>query len=227
MEILKLKVAARESNGKGPARQSRFAGTIPGVLYGGGKDPASLTINLREFDHLVHGASGEHAVVELQCDDSNVQGPALIKAVQHHPVRDTIMHADFQRINLDENIKTVIPIVLVGRAAGQIEGGVVDHTLREIEVECKALEVPESIEVDITEMIIGDRLHLSDLTIPDNVTLLTELSRTVATIHQPRVVEEVTTEEEEGVEGEEGLAEGEDGAAGDAASAEESESSDS
>jgi len=224
MDILKLKVAARETSGKGAARQSRFAGSIPGVLYGGGKDPSALTIDRKAFDILVHGASGEHAVVELQCDDSNVQGPALVKAVQHHPVRDTIMHADFQRINLDENIKTVVPIVLVGRSAGQIEGGVVDHTLREIDVECKALEVPDKIEVDITELNIGDRLHLSDLTIPESVTLLTELSRTVATVHQPRVVEEEVTEEE-GVEGEEGAGEGEEGEG--AAPAEDSESSDS
>jgi large subunit ribosomal protein L25 len=223
MEILKLNVDARDAGGKGPARQARMAGTIPGILYGGGKDPAPLTINLREFDHLVHGKGGEHAVVELQCEDSNVQGPALVKAVQHHPVRDTIMHADFQRINLDENIKTVVPIVLVGRAAGQVEGGVVDHTLREIDVECKALEVPDKIEVDITEMNIGDRLHLSDLTIPEGITLLTELSRTVATVHQPRVVEEETTTEE-GVEGEEGATES-DGE-GDSP-AEDSESSDS
>jgi len=225
MEILKLNVDARDFSGKGSARQARMGGSIPGILYGGGKDPASLSINLREFDTLVHGKGGEHAVVELQCEDSNVQGPALVKAVQHHPVRDTIMHADFQRINLDEAIKTVVPIVLVGRAAGQVEGGVVDHTLREIEVECKALEVPDKIEVDITALNIGDRLHLSDLTIPESVTLLTELSRTVATVHQPRVVEEAVTEEE-GVEGEEGSAEGEEGADG-TTPAGDSESSDS
>ncbi len=222
MDILKLNVAARASAGKGAARQSRLAGTIPAVLYGGGKDPAPLVINRRDFNHLVHEAGGEHAVVELQCEDSNVQGPALVKDVQHHPVRHTVMHADFQRINLDENIKTFVPIVLVGRAAGQIEGGVVDHTLREIEVECKALEVPEQIEVDITHMIIGDRLHLSDLTIPESVNVLTELSRTVATIHQPRVI--AAAGDEEG-EGEEGAIEGEEGE--DGASAEESESSDS
>ncbi len=223
MEILKLNVTTRETSGKGAARQARMVGSIPGVLYGGGKEPAALTIDLRDFGHLVHDAGGEHAVVELQCEDSNIQGPALVKGVQHHPVRDTIMHADFQRINLDENIKTVVPIVLVGRAAGQIEGGVVDHTLREIDVECKALEVPEKIEVDITEMVIGDRLHLSDLTIPEGLIVMTEMSRTVATIHQPRVVEVETTEE--GEEGEEGAAaaEGDD----DAASTEDSESSDS
>lgn len=225
MDILKLNVAARGVNGKGPARQARMGGSIPGVLYGGGKDPASIVIDLREFDRLVHGASGEHAVVELQCDDNNVHGPALIKAVQHHPVRNTIMHADFQRIRLDENIKTVVPIVLTGRAVGIIEGGVLDHLLREIEVECKALEVPEQIEVDISEMAIGDRLHLGDLTIPESVILLTDESRTVATIHQPRVVEEAVTEEE-GLEGEEGAAEGEAGAEG-AAPAEDSESSES
>ncbi len=222
MEILKLKVVPRESSGKGPARQARMKGSIPGTLYGGGKEPASVSVNLREFGHLIQEAGGEHAVVELQCDDANVSGPALVKGVQHHPVRNTFMHADFQRINLDENIKTVIPIVLIGRAVGQVEGGVLDHTLRDIDIECKALEVPEQIEYDITEMAIGDRIHLSDLTLPDSITVLTEMTRTVATIHQPRVV--ATTEEGEGEEGEEGAVEGEGEGA---ESGEESESSDS
>jgi large subunit ribosomal protein L25 len=220
MDILKLNVTARGNAGKGPARQARLAGSIPGVLYGGGKDPASISINLREFDHLIHGSGSEHAVVELQCDDDAVNGPALIKAVQHHPVRHTVMHADFQRIRLDESIKTVVPVELIGRAVGVIEGGVLDHTLRELEVECKALEVPDVLQFDISGMKIGDIVHVSDMTIPENITVLTDMDRTLATVHQPRVTG-AAAGAEEGEEAEaEAAAEGE-------APAEEAESSES
>jgi len=170
----------------------------------------------------VHGSSGEHAIVELLSDDANVKGHALIKSVQHHPVRNTVMHADFYRIRLDETIKTVVPVVLVGRAVGVIEGGVLDHTLRDLEVECKALEVPEQIEYDITNMVIGDRVHVSDLTIPEGVTLLTDEERTVATIHQPRVVG-AAAEGEEGEEGAEPATVGDDAES----ASDEGESSDS
>lgn len=215
MELHKLAVSPRnEGTGKGASHRLRQSGQVPLVLYGGDKDTVSLQVDAKEFSHLVHGRGGEHAIVQLECEDQpDINSPAMLKAVQHHPVRGDVLHADFLRIRLDERIHTVVPIVLTGQAKGVVEGGVLDHQLRDLEVECLALEVPEQISADISGVAIGESIHVSDLQVPANVTVLTEPERAVATVLAPRVVEEAEAEgEEEAIEGEEGKpAEGEEG----------------
>ena len=205
MELQTLSVKTRAEQGKGPAGRSRMAGEIPGVLYGEGKETVSLLLNVREFDNILHGKLGEHAVLDLAiADNPDLGGPAIIKDVQHHPVRGHVMHADIMRINLDKKIRTLVPIKLEGRSASIIEGGVLDNQLREIEIECLPTDIPDFIISDITDLEIGQSIHVEDLVFDDNVTVLTDPSRTVAAVHAPRVVEEVEVEVEgeEGVEGE-------------------------
>ncbi|MCF6283742.1 MAG: 50S ribosomal protein L25 [Candidatus Hydrogenedentes bacterium] len=201
MEIQTLKVATRNETGKGPAGRRRMAGEIPGVVYGESTENFSVAINAKAFEVLVHSAQGEHAVVQLDVEDKpELSGPIMIKALQHHPIKDHVMHADFLRIQLDKAIQTHVPIKLVGHCVGIVEGGVPDQHVRELRIECLPLEVPENFEIDITDIAIGGRLHVSDLTTPDGMTILTEADRTIISIHAPRVVEETTTEEgEEGV----------------------------
>jgi large subunit ribosomal protein L25 len=222
MELHKLAISPRnEGTGKGAIHRLRESGQIPVVLYGGEKNTVSGQVDAKEFTHLIHGRGGEHAIVQLECEDQpDLNSPAMLKAVQHHPVRGEVLHADFQRIRLDERIHTVVSIVLTGQAKGVVEGGVLDHQLRELEVECLALEVPEQISADISDVAIGEGIHVSDLQVPANVTVLTEPERAVATVLAPRVVEEAVAEgEEEAVEGEEGeAAEGEEGEEGGEAS---------
>lgn len=202
MEIQALKAATRETGGKKLARRVRVTGTLPGVLYGGGQEPVSLSINQREFETAVHRSrGGEHAILRLDIEDKpELSTPVLLKAVQHHPLRGQFVHADFLRIRLDERITTMVPVRLAGQAAGLLEGGILDHQLREIEVECLALEVPEEVVVDVSGLHIGDSIHLDTVAIPENVTVLTEADRAVATVHAPRVVREA--EAEEAAEGE-------------------------
>jgi large subunit ribosomal protein L25 len=216
MELQELKAKTREAGGKSTARRLRQTGALPGVVYGGGKEATHVMIDLREFVSVVHGRATEH-VVQLQVEDQpELSGPALIKFVQHHPVRGDILHADFQRIRLDERITAHVPVSLKGQPEGVIQGGVLDHQLREVEVECLALEMPEELTIDVTALNIGDSVHVQELVAPAGVTILTEPDRTIAAVLAPRVLEEAVPAEE-AVEGEEEVAEGEKAAEGEEA----------
>jgi len=198
MELQTLDARVRTSRKKGAARKERAAGRIPGVVYGEGQEAVSISVDWREFIRLLHGAGGEHAVVELKMEDApDKAGPAMLREVQHHPLRDDVLHIDFQRIRLDRKITTFVPVHLEGKARGLTEGGVLDYQLREVEVECLPADVPEYLELDITELEIGHSLHVSDLKAPTNATIVTEPDRAVVTMLAPRVaVEEEEAEEE-------------------------------
>jgi large subunit ribosomal protein L25 len=199
MELQTLKAATRAERGTGPAGRERKAGNVPSVLYGGGADAVSLKLDAREFGRLVQ-SGGEHAIVQLNVEDRpDLSSPAMLKAVHHHPVRGEIMHADFQRIRLDERITTLVAIEITGHCKGIVDGGVIDFQLRELEVECLALEVPEKFEVDITDLGIGDSIHVGDIQAPPNVTIVSEPVRSIVAVHAPRVVKSA---EEEAAEAE-------------------------
>jgi large subunit ribosomal protein L25 len=217
MELQTINTQTRTQTGKGPARQARMAGQLPGVLYGENKDSVPLLVNAKELNGVLQGQQGEHALLQVTVEDApDMNGPAMIKEIQHHPVRGHVMHADFMRISMDKKIHTLIPVKFEGHPAGIVEGGVLDHQLREVEIECLPLDVPEFIVTNITHLEIGDSLHVADLEPGDEITILTESDRTIAAIHQPRVVKADTAAEEgeEAVEdGEAATAEGGDEAA--------------
>ncbi len=200
MELKNLTVKQRSASGKGGARQSRRGGDVPAILYGGEGETLRLSVNAKTFNHLLHGTKGEHALVQLEVEgNAGLSGPAMVKDVQHHPIRGQVIHADFMRIRLDEKIKTLTPVTLVGRSRGVVDGGLLDHQLREIEIECFALDVPEMIEANVTDLGIGDSLHVSNLVAPEGVTFVTPADRAVVAVHAPRVA---TTTEPGAAEGE-------------------------
>jgi len=200
MELQTINTQTRTQTGKGPARQARMAGQLPGVLYGENKDSVALLVNAKDLNGVLHGQQGEHALLQVTVEDApDLNGPAMIKEIQHHPVRGHVMHADFMRISMDKKIHTLIPVKFEGHPVGIVEGGVLDHQLREVEIECLPLDVPEFIVTDITHLEIGDSLHVGDLVHGDEINILTESDRTIAAIHQPRVVK-ADTEAEEGEE---------------------------
>ena len=205
MQLHSLKANTRQPAGKGGARNVRALSKVPAVVYGGGGSVLHVAVDSRQFAVVVHGRGGEHAIVQLEMEDQpDLNTPALVKDVQHDPIRGHILHADFLRIRLDERIVTSVPVHVEGHAAGVIEGGVIDHHLREVEVECLALDVPEELVVDVTELNMGDSIHVGQLEAPDNVQILTPEERTVVSVLAPRVVKEEAAEAEEVPEGEEG-----------------------
>lgn len=204
MELQSLNVTTRNTRGKGPAGQIRAKGVVPAVLYGGDGDSVCLTVDARRFEQLLHrGHGGEHAIVQLEIEDQPaLSTPALIKDVQHHPIRGQVLHADFMRIRLDVAIQTVVPVRLVGQAPGITEGGVLDFQLRSIEVECLALDVPDEFVVDVSGLHINESVHVAQVQIPERVTVLTDPDRPVAAVLAPRTVKEEGAEGAEGAEGE-------------------------
>ncbi len=220
MEIQTLKVTMRDTKGKGYARRSRQDGHVPGVVYGLQTEPVSLTIDARELELLLQGKQGEHAIIELEVEGQpELCGPALMKEIQRHPVSEHLVHADMLRIDLTKKIHIMVPVRLEGVAPGVIEGGVIDHQSREVEIACFPLEVPEAIVASVAELEIGGNLHVRDLIVPEGIEVLTDGDRAVAAVHAPRVVLEAEPEVDELAEGEEG--EGAEGAEGEGAEGEE------
>lgn len=213
MEV-ELKAEQRDGAGKGVARKVRAAGKVPAVLYGGGIDPLALTVESGALWHALHTDAGSNVLIDLAVDGQSYL--TMPREVQRDIVRGTILHVDFLRIRKDVAIQVDVPVHLSGESVGVKQGGVVEHHLWELRVECLPMEVPESIEADISKLDIGDALHLKDLRIPGNVTVLTPEDEIIVSVVPPPVLkleEEVPEEEaaeEEAAEGVEGApAEGE------------------
>jgi large subunit ribosomal protein L25 len=191
-----LSAESRTDTGKGASRRLRHAGKVPAIIYGGGKDPQSLTLSHNEvLRNLEHEAFYSH-ILSIKIDGSETR--AILRDLQRHPSRPVVLHMDLQRISESEKLKTQVPLHFLGEedAPGVKGGGLVSHDLTEVAIECLPKDLPEFIEVDISALDIGESIHLSGLTVPEGVTL-TELARgedhdqNVVSIHVKRVVEEV------------------------------------
>jgi large subunit ribosomal protein L25 len=213
MEV-KLKAEKREESGKGPARRLRARGQVPGVLYGPELEPLELSVDAQDLWRVLHTDAGVNVLIDLKLDGDEYL--TMPREVQRDILRGTLLHVDFLRIRKDVAIQVRVPIHLTGESVGVKEGGVVEHHLWELQVECLPMEVPEAIEADITELAIGDSLQVEALPVPDGVTILTPMEETVVSVVPPPVIElpEPEVEEEELLEGEEAAeaAEGEEAA---------------
>jgi len=206
----KLQAEKRDETGKGVARRLRADGRVPGVLYGQGVEPVALSVDAREMFHILHGAAGANVLVDLVVDGS--EHLVLAREIQRDYIHNSLIHIDFLAVSRTQTITVNVPVVETGEAAGVKEGGVVEHHLREVAVECFPQDVPDQIEIDITEIELGDMIHVSDLVAPEGVTILTSPEDAVLSIITPAVLR---TEADLSVPGEEGVevpvAEGEEG----------------
>ena len=209
----KLTGAPREDTGKGVARKLRAQGQVPAVVYGRGSDPQKIAVNARELWHVLHTDAGMNVLIDLHVDGD--QHLAMPKEVQRDIVRGEFLHADFIKISRTEKIQVNVPIEITGTedAPGVKEGGVVEHHLWELLVECLPGNVPQSIGADISALDINDALHVSDLTAPDDVTVLTPEEETVVAVIPAPIMK---VEEEEAIEEGAEPAEGEAAAEGEA-----------
>jgi large subunit ribosomal protein L25 len=194
MAIVPLEGRVRPGTGKGPARQARRDGLIPGVIYGHGETPVALTVPKREFDVAMRTAKGSNVIVGLKLDGGAEQ-TAIIREVQRDPISHDILHLDFHHISLTEKVTIEVTVHLVGVPDGvKNGGGVLEHISRTVEIEVLPTQIPGAIEADVSHLGIGDSIHVRDLVIP-NALVLSDPDTTVATVVPPTKAVEATPTE--------------------------------
>jgi large subunit ribosomal protein L25 len=199
METTNLRVRTREDTGSRAARRILRSGEIPAVLYGPDNEPHAIQINARELQGLLNQGLHENTLITLLLDDEEKSDRlALIKEVQRDPLRGEFRHVDFVHIRLGHEVTVEVPLRLIGDSEGVKMGGVVEQGLHHLEVKCLPSQIPEFIELDISELEIGASLHVSDMNLRGH-NVLTDAERTVVSIAAPRVMEEPVVAEVEEV----------------------------
>lgn len=184
MAIVPLQGRVRPARGKGPARQARRDGEIPGVMYGHGEEPVALAVPKREFELAMKTARGSNVIVGLALDGAAAR-TAIIREVQRDPISYDILHLDFHHISLTELVKVEVVVHLIGIPDGvKNGGGVLEHISRTVEIECLPTEIPGHLEADVSALGIGDSIHVRDLIIP-KATVLSDPDVTIATVVPP------------------------------------------
>ena len=197
----KLTAEPRAGAGKGVARKMRAAGRVPAVVYGHGVAPVHVSVDAKDLYHVLHTAAGANVLIDLAVGKDRVL--AMPREVQRDHLAGRFIHVDFLRIARDETIAVEVPIHVVGDSHGVKEGGVVEHHLWTLHVECFPQDVPSAIEADISALGINESLHVSDLVVPASLSVLTALEETVVSVVTPQIlkVEEVAPAEEAAEEG--------------------------
>lgn len=191
MKTMPLSVKPRVASGKGGARQLRAAGMIPATFYGENTNPATLTVNGREFGNVLKKSSSENVIVDLSVEGSKAE-LALVKDVQHDPISGQVIHIDFQHISANKPIRVTVPIRVTGVADGVKNfGGILQHSAREVEVEALPSVIPDYIDLDVTNLGIHQAIHASDIAL-EGVTVVTAADQTIVSVVPPTVVKEVT-----------------------------------
>jgi len=204
MSETKLVAQLRPTSGSPAARRLRAEGHIPGVLYGHGMSPLSVTVERRELRLALSGPAGSNTVLSLEVGGKSY--PAVVKEMQRHPVKRAVSHIDFLQINMDEEITFSVPVHLVGEAKSVIaEGGLVDKAVDHIDVRCTPNNMPNSFDVDVTNMHPHDVIRLSDVAMPKGVTPLGDADMPIVTVLTTSAAEAAATEApapaEDGAEG--------------------------
>jgi len=203
LEQINLNARIRKVTGNNPARSLRREGRIPAVLYGPKTKPILLSVDSKEFEQVVKKSTIGSVLLNLMIQNGNTESrPAMVKELQTHPVTQRFLHVDFYEVDMQRKIKVMVPVVVRGKAKGVEEGGLLQIAHREIEVLCLPTEIPESFEVDVTDLDIGDAIHLEDIQAVGNIEIVAEANVTVVSVLAPKVEVEAV---EEIVEGEEAV----------------------
>lgn len=185
MATVQLNGAVRDNAGKGAARTLRSQGQIPAIIYGHKREPQALSINSRDLDKLLDHISAESTVIELNLDGTTSR--TLIREIQRHPFKREILHVDFQELVAGEKVIVSIPIVLTGVPEGvRLGGGILDQTMRELEIKVDPANIPNHVEADVNPLQIGSSLHVRDLKIPDGVEVMDDKDASVCVVGAPR-----------------------------------------
>lgn len=211
-----LNAEAREDAGRGASRRLRREGRVPAILYGGSSKAQALTLDHNELIHNLHIEAFHSHVLTVKVGKNSEQ--AILKDVQHHPFKNEVVHVDLLRVKAGQKLQVTIPLHFIGadKAPGVKEGGVFSRSVVEVEVQCMPKDIPEYLEVDVSELEVGDAKHLSDIVLPPGVEILAlahdeehEHDISIAAVHHPRVTEEEEPAAEASAEAEGAAAVGE------------------
>jgi large subunit ribosomal protein L25 len=195
---VKLKAEPRTNVGRSAVRKLRARGLIPAVIYGGNDKPQSLQVTARDINAMMSQASGENVLVELEIAGEGSSRTALVQEVQHSPVGGDIRHVDFHAISMDEMIQAEVPLEATGMAIGvKTFGGLLEQSLRALTVECLPANLPDRITVDVSQLNIGDSIHVRDIQFPQGVTPKVQPDLTAFSVVAPVVEEEPVAAEAE------------------------------
>ncbi len=210
MEKLELTTKVRTTVGNGPARELRRQGAIPAVLYGPDTESMKLSVPAKALELITKSANIGQLLLNLTIEgDETITKTAMIRELQVHPLSGSPIHVDFYEVDMHRKINVSIPIVTVGKSKGVELGGMLQLVRRELEVLCLPIEIPEFIEVDVSDLDIGDSLHVDEIELGENIENPADVNYTVITVLAPALEEEEEEEEEE--EAVEGEAEAEEG----------------
>ena len=211
MAEMKVEAKARSEFGSGASKRIRRSGLVPAIVYGGSGETVTFAIDPKEIFRLLKSEAGRNTILNLKIDGGGADD-VILKNWQVDPVTESILHADFQRIAMDQTLKVMVPISIRGEAVGiKTEGGLLDVVVREIEVECLPADIPDLIECDVSELQMHESLRVRDLPSLDRVEVLEDADRVVVHVVPLRAEEEEEVAPEEGEELEGAVAEGEEG----------------
>ncbi len=191
MEKILVKADKRTETGKGSARGLRRSGALPAVMYGEGK-ATLLKLDRKAMEKLIYAGAGEHALINLELNEGGAgtsEHPVLIKDYQTEPLTDELLHIDFLEVSLKKKIRVTVPLVITREPAGIKMGGIMQHRVREVEVECLPTQIPDRIEIDAGHIEIGHSLHVSDIPSQEGVRMITDPSEVILSVTAP--IEEV------------------------------------
>ena len=197
METFDLEARERKGTGKGHARALRRQGLVPAVLYGPETESMPLSISPAALDKIYQESGSEHVILNLIIKNGGTQNKtAMVKEMQVSPVTNQCLHVDFFEVSMEKEITVKVPVEPTGKCKGVERGGLLQLIRHELEVSCLPADLPRNIEVDVSNLEIGDSLHIEDVHVGENVKLLYDANFTVVTVAAPTVVEEEVPEEE-------------------------------
>jgi len=205
---VKLKAEPRTTVGRSAVRKLRARGLIPAVIYGSKNEPQALQVTAREINTMMSHASGENVLVELEIAGEASSRTALVQEVQHSPVGGEIRHVDFHAISMDQKIQAEVPLEATGTAIGvKTFGGLLEQSLRALAIECLPADLPDRITVDVSQLNIGDSIHVRDIPLPSGVTAKVQPDLTAFSVVAPIAEEEPVAAEAEAAAGPEVITE--------------------
>jgi large subunit ribosomal protein L25 len=183
---------ARESRGKNEARRVRVSGRIPAVIYGAFQEPRAVSLNPKDILRIIRGKTGHNSIFDVEISGGE-KTPVIVADEQYHPVKGTLMHIDLKRIDLTRKLRVAVPVHVTGEAKGvKQQGGVLDIVTKTVEIECIPDDIPDQFNIDVTELMIGNNIRVSQLPVKDGVRILT--SPEVVIAHVVGIREEAVAE---------------------------------